>query len=368
MIIGVDGRIMQSQKAGMGYYLSMVIAALLKNDQQNKYKILGDDLGLEAKNLYSYSLIGKKRKLVNFLWKNLSWPKFENIIGGCDLGFFPNFVILPTDLKKTIVMIPDLSFLYYPEVIEPKNLLYLKKFVPPTCESAAAIITISQNTKNDLIKHFGVAADKIYVTPLAADPIFSPHINRRGSIRDKYYFKKKYILFVGTLEPRKNIEILVRAYQESKLVREKFDLVLAGARGWMDDHLQALLAQDDLMSDIKILGYVPQGDLPWLYSQASLFAFPSLYEGFGLPVIEAMNMGVPVICSNASSLPEVGGDAVEYFNPFDAEELKEKLNLVLFDKGKKEQMKEAGMKQARNFSWEKTAFETINVFKKVWAA
>ena len=368
MIIGIDARIAQAKMAGMGYYLKNLLKGLLEIDQENQYKVLGDKILPPMKNLKMYGLRGRKKKIINFLWKTTSWPRFEKMIKGTDLGFFPNFVMPPTRLAKTVLAIPDLSYLYYPAFIESKNLNYLTKFVPPSIRKASAVITISENTKNDIIKHFGVEPKKIFVTHLAADKVFVPQTNEViNAARKKYGINKPYLLFVGTFEPRKNIETLLRAFAGLTLIRKQYQLVLVGSKGWYADGIFRLINKLYLHDDVKILGYVPNSDLPAIYAGSELFVFPSFYEGFGLPVCEAMACGVPVLCSSASSLPEIGDRAGVYFNPFDTEELAGKTSDLLLDTEKRKQMRELGLAQASKFSWHKTAKETLEVFKKVWS-
>jgi len=369
MIIGIDGRRPSEFKTGISYYLENLLRELTKLDSENTYKLLGLKTGLKSKNLKVYSLSRRKGRLIGFLWKTIGWPRFEKLIKGCDLGFFPNFVIPPTKITKKILTIPDLAFVYYPGFIEQKNLKYLERFVKGSAEKASKIITISDHTKNDIIKHFGIPPLKIITTHLAAAPDFKPVEKEKSKklVTQKYKIKKDYLLFVGTLEPRKNIETLIKAFSRLMLIRKKYQLVICGSRGWYWEGIFKLIRKNYLTGDVKVLGYVSQKDLPLLYSAADLFAFPSFYEGFGLPVLEAMSCGTPVVCSNTSSLPEIAGEAAIYFNPFDTSELAARISEVLTNEPLRQKLIAAGLEQAKKFSWEKTAQKTLAVIKRVYS-
>ena len=230
---------------------------------------------------------------------------------------------------------------------------------------AEAILTISEATAADLAELAPESVGKTTVTPLAADGRFSPSPAQDdvARMRRRYDLAGGYILATGTIEPRKNYIRLVHAYAAlSRDLRRAFPLVLAGRRGWdYEPILEAVTAHLD--PPVRVLGFVPDDDLAVLYAEATVFCYPSLYEGFGLPVLEAMQAGAPVVTSNVSSLPEVGGRAVRYVDPYDEGELRIALEELLEDGARRAELRAAGLKRAKLFSWEQTARTTMDVLR-----
>jgi len=232
---------------------------------------------------------------------------------------------------------------------------------------ARAILTISEATAADLAELVPEAAGKTTVTPLAADGRFAPdpapeEVER---VRARYELEDGFVLATGTIEPRKNYVRLVRAHAAlPNDLRHAYPLVLAGRRGWDYEPILAAMASH-ADPPVRILGFVPDADLAVLYAEATVFCYPSRYEGFGLPVLEAMQAGAPVVTSNVSSLPEVGGDAVRYVDPNDAGDLRTALEELLEDEGRRAELRAAGLERAKLFSWEQTARTTMEVLRAV---
>jgi glycosyltransferase involved in cell wall biosynthesis len=260
----------------------------------------------------------------------------------------------------TLINLYDLSFIRHPEWHPKDRVKHLEKYCLKQLSKANAIITISEFSKKEIIHLLNIDPTKIHITYPGVNSDFSPEGKRMERLPDRY------ILFLGNLEPRKNLPVLLTAYQSlPRNLRDRNSLVLAGTRAWQTNKLEKkihLLQKDE---KIILTGYVPQAMLPNLYRGASLFVYPSFYEGFGLPVLEAMASGVPVITSKTTSLPEVVGDAGVLVNPYDADELKEAMIKVLEDPKIRREMSEKGPERAKLFSWEKCAKETIEVYKKV---
>jgi glycosyltransferase involved in cell wall biosynthesis len=281
-----------------------------------------------------------------------------------DLWHFTNYVAPPTG-KPFVQTVFDLTFVEYPEFVEPKNQQFLEKWVPDTLERSTRVITISESTKEGLIEHFKVPSHKIDVTPLAADDIYEREVpdDEIAQVKEKYGIEDEYFLAVGTLEPRKNLKNLLLAVAAMRKGTTD-QLVVVGGQGWLFDETQELIGKLGLSGRVIFTDYAPKRELPALYQGAKAFVFPSLYEGFGIPVLEAMSSGTPVVCSNTSSMPEVGGMAALYFDPNDPKALKHALSRVLEDENLRKRLAFAGREQAAKFSWSKTAQHTLGVYER----
>ena len=281
-----------------------------------------------------------------------------------------------------VVTIYDLSFVHYPQLFNVANRTYLTWAVRNAVNRANRITVISESTKRDLVKVFGASPDKIHVVYCGSDPAFKPiHVIARSeatkqsppnnsetaSLTNASRSIAKttpFILHVGTIEPRKNHVRLVRAFAKAKReYKLPHKLVLIGARGWMYEQVDAVIEQENMKNEIIFAGYVPQNELPLWHRSADLFVYPSLYEGFGLPALEAMASGTPVITSNASSLPEVVGDAAIQVAPEDENAIAQAIGYVLTTPGLREQMSLRGIEQATKFSWARAARETVAVYR-----
>jgi len=370
MKIGIDTRILTAKKTGVGYYINNLIPAILNLDKKNEYILFGTDLELKNPNCQQIIIDGKKKKFLSFLWKKFKYPKIEKIIGEVDLLFYPNFTILPSDCSNIIIVIHDLSYLKFPQYVENKNLLFLKKEVPHALKKAKQIVADSEATKKEIIKNFKISPEKILVIYGAISNKFYKKCGSKDikKNKEKYKIRHNYLLFVGTLEPRKNIIRLLEAYQDlSRSIRNKYQLVLAGSEGWQDKHIIKKIKEvSDSNNRVIVPGYVPEEDLPALYSGAYLFLYPSFYEGFGMPILEAMACKTPVITSNTSSMPEVAGDAALLVNPSNIEEIKESIIKIINDSALRTSLIKRGQKQIQKFSWTKSAEKLIKVFEKVY--
>lgn len=266
-----------------------------------------------------------------------------------------------------VLTIYDMSFVRMPERFPTFQRLYLQRMSRYSARRAARIIVISQSTKDDVVRFCGVPADRVTVIYCGVDELFKP-LSRHEveQFRSAKGLPSHFILYLGTLEPRKNVAQLVRAYAALRQNgREKPKLVIAGAKGWGYDKVFATVEQSGVKDDVIFTGYVPQAELPFWYNAADLFVFPSLFEGFGLPVLEAMACGTPAITSNVSSLPEVAGDAALTIAPGDARTLAEAIAQALHDTTLRQQMRERGLQQAAKFNWPTAARQTARVYEEV---
>lgn len=276
--------------------------------------------------------------------------------------------VLPLLLRTpTVVTVHDLSFMRYPDRFLPAKVAYLRVAVATSVRRAGHVIAVSEHTRHDVLDLLGASADRISVVHQGVDCSF--HLmseKERERFRRRTWGGRPYLLHVGTLEPRKNLDLLIRAFSE---VRRKLGiphaLALVGGRGWMSDSLATLIAKLGLEEDVRLVGFVPAEELPLWYNCADLFAYPSAYEGFGLPVLEAMACGLPAITSASSALQELAGGACLMVEPDSEEALQEAMAQLLQKADLREQMREAGLHRARQFSWAETARKTVQVYERV---
>jgi glycosyltransferase involved in cell wall biosynthesis len=284
---------------------------------------------------------------------------------GANAVHYPASVGNVFGLRNMVLTIHDLSFLHHPEWYTAGRAAYLNWTVARSARLAARIVCVSQTTAQDVIERYGVAPERVDVAPNGVDDRFTPMpADDVARIRETYRLPELFILYVGTLEPRKNIVRLVQAF-EAAASHVAHDLVLVGREGWKCGPLLAAIEQSPARERIHRIGHVEHGDLPSVLSAADAFAYPSLFEGFGLPVAEAMACGVPVLTSNVSSLPEVAGDAALLVDPYDIEALAAGLRRVAADSALRAALRERGPAQAARYTWERTAELTLAAYKKV---
>lgn len=267
--------------------------------------------------------------------------------------------VLPALRRATVFTLHDLTHHFHPETQAPLNRLYLKLMTPRFLAAATMTVTDSDATRRDTLAVYRADPSRVVAVPLGVGRWFSPQPpDVVAAVRSRYRLPTRFVLFVGTLEPRKNVASLLRALDASP----DLVLVIAGRHGWFVRELLAQLARARCRPRVHLLGEVPDQDLPALYSAARVFAYPSLYEGFGLPVLEAMACGTPVVCSNTSSLPEVASDAAQFVAPLDASALARALNGLWTDDTVRAEYRERGLRRARAFTWEAAARQTLAVY------
>lgn len=261
-----------------------------------------------------------------------------------------------------VISVLDLSYKYFPELFKKKDLFQLNLWGGYLVKRASKIITISNSAKSDIIREYGISEAKVRVAYLGVKEVSSSkHKVSSMNIFEKYKVKKPFILFVGTLQPRKNIVRLVEAFSR---IKSNLQLVIIGRRGWKFEEILESPRKFGV-SDVRFLDNVTDEELPEFYKNAQIFVLPSLYEGFGLPILEAMRYGCPVLASNVSSLPEAGGDAAVYFDPQNVSDIAEKIKKVLSDETLRVKMKKEGFEQVKKFSWEKSARQVLQVLEEV---
>jgi glycosyltransferase involved in cell wall biosynthesis len=302
------------------------------------------------------------------LWHRLRLPiPAEIITGALDVFYSPDFALPPTRRAcQTLLTVHDLSFVHHPNAFVPPLRRYLERVVPRSIERADLVLADSMHTRSDLVRLFAVPHDRVKVIYPGVAPRFQPQPEpgERARLRERYNIgDQPYVLSVGTLQPRKNYVRLIQAFARSQAGKETaVQLLIAGGCGWL---YEDILAEADKHDLVRLLGFVEDRDLPALYRGSALFAFPSLYEGFGLPVLEAMACGVPVVCSRASSLPEVAGEAALWVDPLDVDALEEALIRALEDDDLRRRMVERGIVQAARYDWAQSAAQLLGVIESL---
>jgi glycosyltransferase involved in cell wall biosynthesis len=304
--------------------------------------------------------------LVQKSWTHLRWPPFDAFAGAHDLFHFPNFFLPPLRRGRSLVTIHDVSFLRFPQFAEDKNRRYLEKTIPRTVARADAILTISHFSAGEIASLLGADPARVHAIHLAVAPHLKPApAEAVARLRKSYGLFRPYLLSVGTLEPRKNIEFLVEVFES--LPHYEGELVLAGAPGWKVGPILERIARSPAANRIRQLRFVPEADLPALYSGADLFLCASHYEGFGFPPLEAMACGTPVVSSPGGSLREVLGEAAVILEPVDPDAWRTAIRGLLADPERRRERAVAGRRQAALYTWEETARQTWSLYRKVAA-
>ena len=267
----------------------------------------------------------------------------------------------------SVVTVYDLSFYYYPETHPKERVKFYERYFFPRLGKVTHFTAISESVKREMVKDLGIASERITVTPLGLDSQYVPSSAERiAHVLPKYGLTQgSYMISVGTKEPRKNLKRLLAAYAGMPdALRRRFPLAVVGGAGWLSGDWTQLLSQWGLTDQVRTLGFVPQDDLPVLYSGAALMAYPSLYEGFGLPPLEAMGCGCPVLTSNVSSLPEVVGEAACTVDPLNIEGMTKALVRLLEDSGERNRLRSLGLGQSKKFHWDRCALLTFGAYEK----
>lgn len=349
-------------RVGSSLYCFELLKNLEKIDKKNTYEIYlpqspTNDLPKSSEN-WKYKVLPSRK-----MWTltSLSFELMKN--RSLDVFFTPTHYLPLFAPKKSVVSILDVSYIYFPELFKKKDLIQLKKWTEYSANKSRKILTISSSSKSDIIKEYRVPEDKVEVIyPGINTSLGTGNTLKMEDIEKKFGIKSKYILFVGTIQPRKNIKRLIEAYSK---IDTEVSLVIVGRRGWQYEEILNAPEVFGVKEKVKFIENVSDEDLPSLYKNAEFFILPSLYEGFGIPVLEAMNYGVPVITSKVSSLPEVGGDAALYIDPENVSDIASKMEKLLKDSDLRQELIKKGKKQKEKFSWEISAAQTLEVLEEV---
>ena len=380
MIIGVDARVLaRSNRTGIEEYAINLLSRLLSLGKEHRFKFFLNAFRQTPLNFdwagWENAEIKKFRVPNRFIFDPMSRifdvPKIDSLIGGADVFFSPHFLLAPVSKKcLKVAAFHDLSFEYFPEFFSPQKRFWHWTLNPAgTARMCDRIIAVSLSTKADLIDLYKVSEDKIEVIYSGVGEEFKK-INlaerQRSVLKKRYNLPEKFILYFGTIEPRKNIAGLIKAYEvfRQKNPDADYSLVVAGSRGWLWKDILKRANLSPFREDIKFAGFVRPADKAYLYNLASLFVYPSFFEGFGFPPLEAMACGAPVICSNNSSFLETAGNAALLIDPCNPEEIAWAIQEMLGDERLKNKYIERGKENIKRFSWDKCARETLDFLTK----
>lgn len=353
MKIGIDVQSTLGRKTGIGLYTRNLLQALRRVAPQHEYVEL------------SWGRTNELRTDQRLWWQQVELPRRARS-AAVEVLHVTGFDAPRWRPCPTLLTVHDLIGLLFPGNFPPVSRFYWSYWLPRTMRWADQIIADSEHTKRDLIRLLNIPSERIEVVYLGVDKAFRP-IEEQATLealRHKYSLPSDIILYVGTLEPRKGLDTLITAY--SVLAADiPHHLVITGKKGWYTESLFRQVEVLGLRERVHFTDYVADEDLPGLYNLAALFVYPSRYEGFGLPPLEAMACGVPVVCSNAASLPEVVGDAALLVPPDNVEALVVAIHKVLNDKSLRAEMRTKGLEQAKKFAWEETARRTVEIYEKM---
>jgi glycosyltransferase involved in cell wall biosynthesis len=387
MRIGIDYTAAVSQGAGIGRYTRQLVQALLALDaprlggvdtggsQQDEYVLLAPgsaqvrhaSLGIHSTTEARFVTLPLSERAWAIIWHRLRLPLWvELFCGRLDIFHSPDFALPPVRQAHTVLTVHDLSFMRVPECSQPSLRAYLLRVVPPSVRRADVVLADSESTRSDVIELLGVSSDRVRVIYPGVDECFRrvQDTDVLADVRRRYRLPERFVLSVGTLQPRKNLTRLIEAYGQLRADGDT-KLVIAGGAGWMYEGIFRRVEELRLQSEVCFPGYVADVDLPALYTLADLFVFPSLYEGFGLPPLEAMACGTPVVTSNVSSLPEVVGDAALMVDPRDVGALANAMGRVLSEPSLRGAMVQRGLVQARSFTWSRAAEELLRLYHEL---
>lgn len=372
MRIGIDIRCLaEPQRSGVGEYTFQVLDNLFRFDRQNEYFLFYNSFKSAEHNLpyWKYENV----KFVRHKWPNklfnlaqfIGWPKIDKLCGGVDVFWMPNWHFASfSDRVKLILTIHDLSHLRYPEFLSIKKYWWHKFLrIGRLVKLADKIIAVSKNTESDLIDL--LAVDKKKIRQVYSGVTKYRQIDQRevNQLKNKFEITGKYILSVGTREPRKNLIGVIQAFEKNAPKFKNLNLVIVGGEGWSSREINRLIAKSEFIDRIKVLDYVSEKEKQVLYAGAEMLVYPSFYEGFGLPPLEAMSYGCSVIASLNSSLSEVVGDAGMLVDPQNLKDLEKGIENILLDKYLRDSLVEKGYNQTKSFDWHKAAVKVLENLK-----
>lgn len=378
MKIAFDGQLLfEKQKTGIGYTADYIIKNIIK-EYKNEYFINCFSL-YKNKNsiMIEYETMGYKinkcrwfhNVIYKRIWNSISIPYslfFKDIM---DITQFFNYDVPPGVKGKTVTFIYDMVYKAHPETVSKETYKMLDYNVAKSCDRADHIVTISEFSKKEIIKYMNVSPSKISVMPCGVDLTVYHNkytINEINEVKNRYSIVGDYVLYLGTLEPRKNILRLIEAYAKLKEECNIYPkLVIAGKKGWMYDEIFEKVKKLKVEVDIIFTGYVNKEDVPILFKGAKIFVFPSLYEGFGLPPLESMACGTPVIVSNKASMPEVVQDAGILIDPYSVNEIKEAMIILLKDSIVRNKYIIKGYERSKRYTWKASINKLIQIYKDI---
>ncbi len=381
MRIGIDYSGAVWQRAGIGRYVRLLSEALLRLDRENQY-VLIYPRGLPGRPAPFLQHMQRLRqqhphvqaraiplphRWTTILWQRLRLPiPIELFSGRLDVFWSPDFVLPPQLGGRRIITVHDVAFLIHPEYTVPSLRQYLQRALVRAVKRADLVLAGSLCTRQDVIDFLPVEPERVTLLYSGVHPSFRPLEDPAAleTVRARYNLPERFLLTVGTIEPRKNLPRLIEALA-GLAEEERLPLVVVGQPGWLYESTFAAVERLGLGSQVVFPGFIPDEDMPALYNLARALAYPSIYEGFGVPPLEAMACGTPVLTSNVSALPEVGGQAALYVEPADVEAIREGLRRILWDENLRARLRPAGRERARLFTWDNAAERLLELVGQI---
>ncbi len=370
MHIGIDATALPRQPVGAGNYIIQLIRAFARGSFQTEFTIFTQRhalplLGVSERRGFRRVILPDQSPAMRLLWEQTAFPALA-VRHKLDLLHSLHYTLPLAYPGRSVVTFHDLTFFLFPELHTMPKRYFFRLFIHLSRHRAAAIIADSESTRQDAIRLAKVPPGKIHTVLLGVTPDFHPENDPvlLQSVRLKYHLPERFMLFVGLLEPRKNLPALLQAFASLPPQQPPVKLVIVGRQGWMYQQTLRLVQELGIADKVHFTGYVDQADLPRVYNLAQMAIYPSTYEGFGLPVLEAMACGTPVISSNISSMPEIAGEAGVLVPPGDIPVLAQAIERLLSDPVECQRRVALGLEQAAKFTWERTADQTIAVYKK----
>ena len=368
MLIAFDGTTLTPGRTGVGYYTEHLLQHLARevvNTGDEIVVVSNKPIDTQAPLPPHVRVHDGHRFPVRIAWMQLCAARALGALRP-DVAHFTNGMIPLGSPVATVVTVHDMSLRLYPNCHPVRRILLNRPLMHVAIHRASSIVTVSNSAKRDLLRLHGVAPDRVAVVHEAASPVFRPIPDRPRleDLRARYNLPRRFMLYVGTIEPRKNLTRLMTAFAGARKAGIPHHLVCVGPYGWSSGDLAGRIERLGIQSAVHFTGYVPFEHLPAIYNLGDFFAFPSLYEGFGLPVVEAMACGIPVMTSNTSSLAEIAGDAAETIDPLDTEAMTDAIIRLATDAELRRDRAERGLLRARSFSWSQTARDMLAVYHR----
>jgi glycosyltransferase involved in cell wall biosynthesis len=365
--IAFDGTTLRPERTGVGYYTEHLLEHLARQHDGELVVVSNRTIDTTAPLPGHVRVAVPAARLPRMAWMQMVAPRTLRELHA-DVAHFTNGMVPIASSVPSVVTIHDMSLTMYPAYHPLRRVLLNRPLVDIAARRATAVITVSESARRDIVRIYALDPSRVHVVHEAAAPAFRPvcDLAELNRVRRRYGLGDRVILYVGTIEPRKNLPRLIDAFAVRRRAGDlTHQLVCVGRYGWRSRGIGARIEHARVADAIAFTGYVPFGDLPALYNLAEMFVFPSLHEGFGLPVVEAMACGVPVIAGTTSSLPEVGGGAVEHVDPQDEDALGEAMVRLARSRERRDALATLGLRRARTFSWDRAARETLDVYRQV---
>src|SRR5262245_35169173 len=367
MRIAFDGTALRPGRTGVGYYTEHLLHHLAQTASNDELIVVSNrSIDTTAPLPSRVRVATPARRVPRLVWmQTLAVTALREV--EADVVHFTNGMLPLMSPVPTVVTIHDMSLRLYPRYHPPRRVLLNRPLVDLAARRADAIITPSDTARRDIVRLYDLDPSRVHVVYEAAAPSFRPVIDpvELERVRRKYHLDERIILYVGTIEPRKNLPKLIDAFAGRRQAGElSHQLVCVGPYGWLSRGIEDQIARTNLAHAINFTGYVPFDDLPALYSLAEMFVYPSMYEGFGLPVVEAMACGTPVVTSAAGALAEIGGAAIEQVERLDADTLGRAIVALARSRDRRAELSAAGLTRAAAFSWERAAGESLEIYRQ----